>query len=271
MTTAPWTATLRAASSQDELDAGLAEARAALGDAEAYAALAAVAQDALSARLSLKGATRMREVLLASVAHDLRNPLNTFAMSAGLLKDDLESGDVDRTRGLALLSRMDRASQRMQGQIDDLVEASRVEAGVIDFVSKRELASAVIEAGIAKAKPLVTEKSATLEATAVPADLAFSCDRARTAVAIAKLVTVALKSTGEGATLRIGAELVGGAPTITLRAMAPRSATSAQISLDEARGGIALVIGRGLLVAQGATLATEIADGGPRLLVSFPA
>ena len=267
----PWMAKLRAATSQDELDAGLAEARAALGETDAYAAVAAVAQDALSARLALKGATRVREVLLASVAHDLRNPLNTFAMSAGLLKDDIDSNEVDRTRGLALLSRMERASQRMQGQIDDLVEASRVDAGAIEMVSKRELASAVIEAAVAKAKPLVTEKGASLVTTDAPADLAFTCHRARTAIAIAKLVSVALKSTGEGAAIRLGAEVVGGAPTLTLRATAPRATTSAQISMDEARGGISLVIGRGLLTAQGATLATEITDEGPRLLVSFPA
>ncbi|HEY8077073.1 MAG TPA: histidine kinase dimerization/phospho-acceptor domain-containing protein, partial [Labilithrix sp.] len=39
---------------------------------------------------------RTRESLLASISHDLRNPLNTFAMSAGLLRDDVERGDVDR-------------------------------------------------------------------------------------------------------------------------------------------------------------------------------
>src|SRR5438105_3152110 len=38
---------------------------------------------------------RTRETLLASISHDLRNPLNTFAMSAGLLRDDVEHGEVD--------------------------------------------------------------------------------------------------------------------------------------------------------------------------------
>ena len=40
----------------------------------------------------------------------------------------------------------------MQGLIDDLVEASRVEAGSIELVKKSEDASAVIEAAMAKAK-----------------------------------------------------------------------------------------------------------------------
>src|SRR3954467_6005419 len=74
-----------------------------------------------------------RDALLASISHDLRNPLNTFAMSAGLLRDDVDHGSVDRTRALALLSRMERAVERMQRLIEDLVEASRVDARRVEL------------------------------------------------------------------------------------------------------------------------------------------
>src|SRR5687767_14767669 len=96
--------------------------------------------------LELRSATRAREALLASVAHDLRNPLNTFAMSAGLLRDDLESGDLDRNRAVGLLARMERASNRMQVLIEELLEASRVEAGGVEVHVREENAAAVAEA-----------------------------------------------------------------------------------------------------------------------------
>jgi len=268
------TAKLRAATSEDEVAEAVAEMAATLGDAPVPAAtimalLAELAGDAAKCRTELKAATRLREVLLASVAHDLRNPLNTFAMSAGLLRDDLGEPEIDRTRALALLSRMDRASHRMQGLIDDLVEASRVEAGVVELVKRPEQASAVLQAAIAKATALVTEKAATLTEGAVAADLTFACDRQRTADALAKLVAVALKTTGEGAAIQLGAELVANVPTITLRACAPRSTTSTPLATDASRGGISFVIGRGLLAAQGATITSESTPEGPRTLIAF--
>jgi len=267
------TAKLRAATSEQEVTEAVAEMAATLGDAPIPAAsvvamLTELAEDAAKIRAELKAATRLREVLLASAAHDLRNPLNTFAMSAGLLRDDLGDPEIDRTRALALLSRMDRASHRMQGLIDDLVEASRVEAGAIDLVKKPEQASAVIQAAIAKATPLITEKGATLTEGTI-ADLTIACDRQRTADAIAKLVAVALKTTGEGASMQLGAELVANVPTITLRACAPRATTSTPLATDASRGGVSFVIGRGLLAAQGATIASEATPEGPRTLIAF--
>ena len=132
-----WTAAhLRAASSPEDVRTAIAEAAGQLGEGSVPASmvlslLEELALDAARVRTELRAATRVREVLLASVAHDLRNPLNTFAMSAGLLRDDLEGPDFDRTRALSLLSRMDRASSRMQALIEDLLEASRVEAGTV--------------------------------------------------------------------------------------------------------------------------------------------
>ena len=268
------TAILRAATSDDEVTEAVAAMANALGDApvptaELLALIEELGADLARARAELKAATRLREVLLASAAHDLRNPLNTFAMSAGLLRDDLGEPEIDRTRALALLSRMDRASHRMQGLIEDLVEASRVEAGAIDIVKKPEPAAGVVQAAMAKAKALVTEKGATLTEATISADLVIACDRQRTADALVKLIAVAFKSTGEGAALQLGAELIDAVPTITLRASAPRATTSMPLATDASRGGISFVIGRGLLAAQGATITSEATPEGPRTLIAF--
>ncbi len=268
------TATLRAATSEDDVVEAVAAMATTLGDAPVPAAtvlglLEELTSDLARTRTELRAATRLREVLLASAAHDLRNPLNTFAMSAGLLRDDLGDPQIDRTRALALLSRMDRASHRMQGLIDDLVEASRVEAGGIEVVKKAEPAAAVVQAAIAKAKPLIAEKGATLTEATVTADLNITCDRQRTADALTKLIAVALKSTGEGSAIQLGAELVANVPTITLRACAPRATTSTALATDASRGGISFVIGRGLLAAQGARITCETTPDGPRTLIAF--
>ena len=236
----------------------------------ALSLLEEIALDSARLRTEVRAATRVREVLLASVAHDLRNPLNTFAMSTGLLRDDLEGPELDRTRALSLLTRMDRAATRMQVLIEDLLEASRIEGGTIEFMRRPEQASAIARAALAKAKPMCAEKGATLDEGAMEEDAPVELDKARTVEALAKLVAVALKTTGEGGTIRLGVERHEEEVFFTVRAAAPRSTMSAATH-DENRGGLAFLIGRGLVAAQGGRLMTENTQEGPRLVAAFPA
>ncbi|HVH48206.1 MAG TPA: histidine kinase dimerization/phospho-acceptor domain-containing protein [Labilithrix sp.] len=271
-----WTAAhLRAASSPDDVRTAIAEAAGQLGEGTvpattALSLLEEIALDSARLRTEVRAATRVREVLLASVAHDLRNPLNTFAMSTGLLRDDLEGPELDRTRALSLLTRMDRAATRMQVLIEDLLEASRIEGGTIEFMRRPEQASAIARAALAKAKPMCAEKGATLDEGAMEEDAPVELDKARTVEALAKLVAVALKTTGEGGTIRLGVERHEEEVFFTVRAAAPRSTMSAATH-DENRGGLAFLIGRGLVAAQGGRLMTENTQEGPRLVAAFPA
>lgn len=271
-----WTAAhLRAAASPEDVRTAIAEAAGQLGDASIPASmvlslLEELALDGARMRTELRAATRVREVLLASVAHDLRNPLNTFAMSAGLLRDDLEGPDFDRTRALSLLARMDRASSRMQSLIEDLLEASRVEAGTVEVTRRPEQADVIARAAIAKAKPLCTDKGATIEEGAIEGGAQVELDKSRTIDALVKLVAVSLKSTGEGGVIRMGVERHDSDVLFTIRATTPRGTTSSSPH-DESRGGLAFLIGRGLIAAQGGQILTESTQEGPRMVVAFPA
>ncbi len=270
-----WTAAhLRAASSPEDVRTAIAEAAGQLGEGSVPASmvlslLEELALDAARVRTELRAATRVREVLLASVAHDLRNPLNTFAMSAGLLRDDLEGPDFDRTRALSLLSRMDRASTRMQTLIEDLLEASRVEAGTVEVTRRLEQAHVVARAVIAKTKPICADKGATVEEGAIEENAPVELDKNRTTEALVKLVAVALKATGEGGVIRVGVERHEADVFFTIRATAPRGTSSSPH--DESRGGLAFLIGRGLITAQGGQILTEQTQEGPRMVVAFPA
>jgi signal transduction histidine kinase len=271
-----WTAAhLRAASTPDEVRTAIAEAAGQLGDGSipastVLALLEELALDAAKLRSELRAATRVREALLARVAHDLRNPLNTFAMSAGLLRDDLEGPELDRTRALNLLARMDRASARMQALIEDLLEASRIEAGAIEVNRTAEDAGAVARAAIEKARPAVAEKGATLEEGAIADGATVDLDRPRMIDALTKLVMVTLKTTGEGGVIRLGVERTDDSVLFTLRPSPARGPASATAH-DESRGGLAFLIARGLVTAQGGQLGTEVTPEGPRTLVTFPA
>lgn len=271
-----WTAAhLRAAATPEDVRTAIAEAAGQLGDGAVPASmvlsmLEELALDGARLRSDLRAATRVREALLASVAHDLRNPLNTFAMSAGLLRDDLEGPDLDRTRALSLLSRMDRASTRMQVLIEDLLEASRIEAGNVELTRRPERASVVARAAVAKATPLCVEKGTTIDEGAIDDDALVELDKNRTIDALVKLVALALKTTGEGSVIRLGVERHDADVLFTLRATTPRGGAAAS-PRDEGRGGLAFLIGRGLVTAQGGQILTESTQEGPRMVVAFPA
>jgi light-regulated signal transduction histidine kinase (bacteriophytochrome) len=247
------------------LAASAADADAALdGVLAPLAVIGGLALESARLRARLEVVTRSREVLLASISHDLRNPLNTFAMSAGLIRDDLERNDVDVTRGISLVSRMERATSRMQGLIEDLVEASRIDAHKIDFAIRPERASQLLKDAASAAKSGTSDKGASVVADALEEGISVMADRARTLQLIAKVIAFEAKSTGDGGTIRISGARQGDSVLFTARAMAPDG--SAVAPPEEGRGGLALLIARGLAEGQRGAFRVEPGDG---LVVTF--
>lgn|GEM_PF-314263 len=212
----------------------------------------------------VEGMTKAREVLLASVSHDLRNPLNTFAMSAGLLRDDLERNDIDAARGISLVSRMERATSRMQGLIEDLLEASRIDARKVELTTREENAAQLVKDAALAAKPTATEKAAAVTCEATDDDAFVLADRTRTLQALAKVIAFEAKATGDGGSIRLGVTRQGDAVVFTARAFGPGGTPVPPP--EEGRGGLALLIARGLVEAQRGTFRVE---GGEGLVVGF--
>lgn len=94
--------------------------------AEELAQRAAVAiENAQLYRLAQR-AIRTREDILANVAHDLRNPLNTIALQAQLLLHPAGEGGCSAA---AVLETIERAAARMNRLIQDLLDAACMDAG----------------------------------------------------------------------------------------------------------------------------------------------
>lgn len=215
-----------------------------------------VERDAAQAKLDR--ATKAREILLAGISHDLRNPLNTFAMSAGLLRDDFDRGEADATRGLSLLKRMERALERMQRLIEDLGEASRFEGGRVEIARKPEPLSRLVTDAVAAAKPVVEERSVSIAEEGPAPDAAVLVDKQRIVQAFAKLAGYAVRIVGDGGAIRVSASVADGTATIAMRASAARSA--ALPAPEESRGGLALLLARGVAELHGGSLTVTQKD-----------
>jgi two-component system sensor histidine kinase KdpD len=118
---------------------------------------------------------QMRKALLAAVSHDLRSPLAAIKASVtDLLADDVPRGDRDRRD---ILETIDKESDRLNALIANLLDISRIEAGVlkarIGVVNLAEAVTACADA-LAARWPSVRVRSRVEDSAAlVDADPAF--------------------------------------------------------------------------------------------------
>ena len=147
------------------------------------------------ARERAEAAIRTREEVLAIVSHDLRNPLNTIAMGAVALSD-FGGDEASRSKYIAMIQ---RAIQRMNRLIEDLLDVVRLEGG-----QKLALEPKPLELG-----PVLGEMCESFRVQAESRSQALSCecapglppviaDRDRLAQVLSNLVGNALKFTPEG-------------------------------------------------------------------------
>jgi signal transduction histidine kinase len=69
----------------------------------------------------LREMLRLNEMFVAAVSHDLRSPLSTLLMGAGVLTGKLGDANLERT-----LARMRSSAERMRGMLDQLYDLARV-------------------------------------------------------------------------------------------------------------------------------------------------
>jgi PAS domain S-box-containing protein len=158
---------------------------------EAEAARASLLERERSARADAELASKLRDEVLAVVAHDLRNPVHTILMSAGAALE-LPLSPEDHALQLTLIQ---RAARRMDALIRDLLDVTRIETGRLAIAPAPTNVGAMIADVLETAAPLAADRGVRLEAD-VPAELPdVQADRDRIVQALGNLVGNALKFT----------------------------------------------------------------------------
>jgi K+-sensing histidine kinase KdpD len=124
-------------------------------DQQVLQAFAAAAETAYEGRrlseqareaVSLAAVDRQRTALLAAVGHDLRTPLAGIKAAATTLQQtDVEWSTEDRAE---LLTTIDQAVDRLDGIVGNLLDASRLEAGVLSVRSEAVALDQVVAAAM---------------------------------------------------------------------------------------------------------------------------
>ena len=152
-------------------------------------------------------ATRARDDVLAVVAHDLRNPLNTMTMALSLM---LDSTPVEHTQERRQVEIVRRAADRMNRMIQDLLDVRRLESGHLGIDAKPESPASLVNDTIEMLLPLAKGSIITLEADVADNLLPVVADAARIQQVLSNLVGNAVKFTPRDGRVTVCAEQIDG-------------------------------------------------------------
>jgi signal transduction histidine kinase len=187
----------------------LAEAADRIGRGELGAAVPVETRDevgVLAARLEeMRAALRARDerlqMMLAGIAHEVRNPLGGLELYAGLLRESL-AGAPER---LAEVARIEREIAYLKNVVTDFLEYARRPRPELDRVPVRPLFEEVAEVAAAG------QAGAAVRIEAPP-ELAVRGDRAQLRRALLNLLRNALAAAGAGGQVVLAAAAVAGEP-----------------------------------------------------------
>ena len=148
---------------------------------------------------ALIDADRRKDDFLATLAHELRNPLAPMRSSLHILRHG-ESAPADTKR---LLDIMERQLSHMVQLVDDLLEVSRIASGKINLrLAPIDLRAAVYNA-LELAGPLIDAAGHRLSIHLPDAPVPLSADANRLAQVFANLLTNAAKYTEHGGLIQV--------------------------------------------------------------------
>jgi signal transduction histidine kinase len=162
------------------------------------------------AERALRAAVHAREQTMAVVSHDLRNPLGSVSAAAELLLDVPLPEDRQRQQ----LQIIQRAAERMNRLIQDLLDVARIEAGGL-LVRPRSLDIVpLLREGAELMQPRVRERGLEVDVLE-PGELpAVRADYDRTLQVLTNLLVNAVRHTPRGGRIELGAGLENGQVTV---------------------------------------------------------
>ena len=148
---------------------------------------------------ALEQADRRKDEFLATLAHELRNPLAPIGTAAQLLQ--MAADDTARVRQAAKV--IDRQVGHMKSMVDDLLDVSRVTRGLVELEREPVDLHPIIAAAIEQTDPLVRARRHRLVVDSNAAEAVVRGDRPRLVQVLSNLLHNAAKYTPEGGVIEV--------------------------------------------------------------------
>jgi PAS domain S-box-containing protein len=230
---------------------------------------AALAVDNARLYQAAEQATRARDDMLGVVAHDLRNPLSTIVMSASLLLE--LPPDIDGSLMRRQIEVVQRAANRMNRLIQDLLDVRRIDGGQLALDTKPESVSTVVNEAVEMLRPLAAANSLALTGELASELPRVLVDAPRILQVMSNLVGNAVKFTPPGGSITLRARPAEREVRFTVADTGPGIAAEQlphlfgrywQGDRKDRRGiGLGLAIAKGIVEAHGGRIWVESTIG----------
>ena len=216
---------------------------------------------------------QQRRMLLADIAHELRNPLSIIQGYAEGIIDGIYPSDE------AHLSLLLAETAVMTRLLEDLQTLSMAEAGMLRLHLESVDIGLLVSDLAATHRPVAVEAGLAMDADA-PSDLTIDVDPIRIRQVLENLIANALRHTSAGGSVRVMVTAQGDAVVIQVRDTG-EGITQAELphifdrftkSADSGGSGLGLAIARRLVEAHGGTITAESVPGqGTTVTITLPA
>jgi PAS domain S-box-containing protein len=148
---------------------------------------------------ALRETDRRKDEFLATLAHELRNPLAPIRQAA-LISESESATDAQRRWSHNVISRQ---VHHMSLLLDDLLDISRITRGTLELrLEDTELAD-ILEAAVETARPVIDAKGHKFKIEAPDESVQFMADPLRLAQILSNLLTNAAKYTDPGGEIQL--------------------------------------------------------------------
>ena len=212
---------------------------------------------------ALREADQRKDEFLATLAHELRNPLAPIRNAARIL---LQSG-VSAASVQSCADILARQATHMALLLDDLLDVSRITSGRLELNNETITVRAIVEAAVEAARPGIAARGHQLTVSLPDEDIEINADALRLSQVLTNLLNNAAKYTDQQGQINLGvtdaqAQLhitvsdngIGLAPESLARVFVMFSQVSSAIDRTEGGLGIGLSLARGLVELHGGEL-----------------
>jgi signal transduction histidine kinase len=182
------------------------------GILDLFARQAADIIESLRITEQLRDADRRKDEFIATLSHELRNPLAAIDSSATLL----ECAHLDSAKREWAIQVVRRQCRTMKILLDDLLDVSRFTLGRVTLQKQNVTLASLIECAVETTQSLMDEANHTLLVTKLPPSLMVYCDPIRLTQLFSNLLSNAAKYTDPGGKIALDVQLTAHGVTVSV-------------------------------------------------------
>jgi len=223
-----------------------------------------------AAKAAAEAAARQKDLFLAVLGHELRNPLAAIRNAAGLLSRSADAGIHREAQAI-----IDRQTSHLTGLVDDLLNLARISTGKVLLQKVNLDLGRLVRHGMEDHRPAFEAAGVALEGVVPPGGVPILADELRTFQILGNLLSNAVRFTARGGRVRVEVRTVGGEVLLRVadsgigldadilgRLFEPFAQGEATLARVQGGLGLGLPLSRGLAELHGWTLEAESGGAG---------